>query len=80
MLKYYGTINKGRRGNRSLWPTSMCPVADLRILRNIFVNVIRTPVEIRTKVLLDYVNILHLHRREERRCRIIAENDTKGKQ
>jgi hypothetical protein len=23
MVKYYGTINKGRRGNRSLWPTLM---------------------------------------------------------
>ena len=42
-------------------------------------NVKTTPFEIRTKFLLDYIDIPHKQRREKRRGRGIMKNDMKGK-
>jgi len=44
------------------------------------VNVKTTPVEIRTKFLLEDINIPHKEKREGRRGRRIMRNDTKRKQ
>jgi len=55
-------------------------VASSFILQNVPVNVTRTTVEIRSKFLLDDINIPHKQKREVRSRRLIVGNDTKGKQ
>jgi hypothetical protein len=54
-------------------------MAEWRILRNVPVNVKTTPVEIRTKFLLEDTDIPQKQKREERRDRRIMKNDMKGK-